>query len=216
MNAASRMSPPEIDPRRLAWLRDALDRDGFIIVPAALDDDWVARLRRAFEAAPVQASGTQHVTITDATPEVDSWRVLERHPLLIAGVTHVLGPAHRVADIHGRNPLPGFGQQGLHPDDVARAPGDPYTVFTALWMLDDFTAENGATRVVPRTHVSPRPPPKSLGQPLAHHPDEHIAVGRAGSVLMMNGHLWHSGRRNDSKGPRRSVQMVVRRARAGT
>ena len=79
-------------------------------------------------------------------------------------------------------------------------------------MLDDFTAENGATRVVPRSHLITRPISKSLGQPLAHHPDELIAVGRVGSVLMLNGYTWHSGRRNDSNGPRRSVQMVVRRA----
>src|SRR6185295_17322372 len=106
MKAASRISPPEIDARGLASLHSALDRDGFIVVPAALDEAWVARLRRAFESAPVQASGTQ-----------------------------------RVADFHGRNPLPGFGQQGLHTDDVPRAPGAPYVVFTTLWMLDDFTAE---------------------------------------------------------------------------
>jgi ectoine hydroxylase-related dioxygenase (phytanoyl-CoA dioxygenase family) len=211
MKAAPRIPLPEINAQSPALLRDALDREGFIVIPAALDDDWIARLRRAFEAAPAQTSGTQHVAITDSTPEVESWRALERHPLFIAGADHVLGPSHRVADVHGRNPLPGFGQQGLHSDNVPRAPGDPYTVFTTLWMLDDFTPENGATRVVPRTHVSPHPPAKSLAQPLAHHPDEHIVVGRAGSVLMMNGHLWHSGRRNDSSGPRRCVQMLAHR-----
>ena len=94
---------------------------------------------------------------------------------------------------------------------MPRAPGDPYSVFTTLWMLDDFIPENGATRVVPRTHLSPHPPAKSLAQPLAHHPDERIIVGRAGGVLMMNGHLWHSGRRNDSSGPRRCVQMLAHR-----
>src|SRR5262245_49374200 len=212
MKAASRIPSLELNVRRLAGLHEALDRDGFIVVPAALDDGWVARLRRAFETTPAQASGTQHVTITDGTPEVDAWRALERHPLLVAGADHVLGGAHRIAQFHGRNPLPGFGQQGLHADEVPRAPGDPYIVFTALWMLDDFTAENGATRVVPGSHLITRPLPKALAQPLAHHPDEYIAVGRAGSVLMLNGHLLHSGRRNDSKGPRRSVQMVVHRA----
>lgn len=195
-----------------AFLCDALDHHGFVVVPAALDEHWVARLRRAFEAAPVQASGTQHVVITDATPEVEYWRALERHPLFVAGADHVLGPSHRVADVHGRNPLSGFGQQGLHADDVPRAVREPYTVFTALWMLDDFMHDNGATRVVPRTHVSSHPPPKALAQPLAHHPDEHIVVGSAGSVLMMNGHVWHSGRRNDSTGPRRCVQMLARRS----
>lgn len=212
MRAAIQISMPELDATRFASVRSALDRDGFAIVSDALDDAWVARLRRAFETAPVQASGTQHVEISDATPDVESWRALEQHPLLIAGADHVLASAHQVAALQGRNPLPGFGQQGLHSDDVPRTPGSAYTVFTTLWMLDDFTAENGATRVVPRSHLITRPISKSLGQPLAHHPDEFIAVGPVGSVLMLNGHTWHSGRRNDSKGPRRSVQVVVRRA----
>src|SRR5262245_2401560 len=114
MKAASRIQSPELDARRLASLHESLDREGFIVVPAALDEGWVARLRRAFETAPVQASGTQHVTIDDATPEFESWRALERHPLLLACADHVLGSAHRIAQFHGRNPLPGFGQQGLH------------------------------------------------------------------------------------------------------
>jgi ectoine hydroxylase-related dioxygenase (phytanoyl-CoA dioxygenase family) len=196
-----------------AAIRDilsALDRDGYVVIVDALDEKWVTRLRRAFEALPIQASGTQHVQIVDETPEVESWRALECHAALVAAAEHVLGGSRWALDIHGRNPLPGFGQQGLHTDGVPRAPGAPYSVFTTLWMLDDFTVENGATRVVPGSHLQPRPISKALAQPLARHPDEIIPVGRAGSALMLNGHLLHSGRRNDSKGPRRAVQMVVR------
>lgn len=51
-------------------LSEALDQDGYCVVPQALDEKWIARLRRGFENAPVQASGTQHV---------------EHHAILIAG-----------------------------------------------------------------------------------------------------------------------------------
>src|SRR5262245_34087998 len=78
-------------------------------------------------------------------------------------------------------------------------------------MLDDFTPENGATRVVPGSHRITRPLAKDLAQPLARHRDEKVIVGSAGSVLIFNGYLWHSGRRNDSKGPRRAIQMGLRR-----
>jgi ectoine hydroxylase-related dioxygenase (phytanoyl-CoA dioxygenase family) len=84
-------------------------------------------------------------------------------------------------------------------------------MITALWMLDDFTAENGATRVVPGSHRITRALSKNLAQPLARHPDERIVIGRAGDVLIFNAYLWHSGRRNESKGPRRAVQMGLRR-----
>jgi len=88
-------------------------------------------------------------------------------------------------------------------------------LITALWMLDDFSAENGATRVVPGSHLIVRPLAKDYAQPLAHHPDEKVVIGRAGDVLIFNAYLWHSGRRNESQGPRRAVQMSMRRGTQG-
>jgi ectoine hydroxylase-related dioxygenase (phytanoyl-CoA dioxygenase family) len=189
--------------------RGALDREGFILVEGALDAGWLAQLARAFEAAPAQADGTQHVALSDATPEIEAWRRLENHPTVVAAAAYVLGGPIRVRDLHGRNPLPGYGQQGLHADSVTRAAGDPYSVVTALWMIDAFTDDNGATRVVPGSHRLTRPPPTSFAQPLARHPDERVITGAAGSVLVFNGHLWHSGRRNTGSGPRRAGQMVL-------
>ncbi len=190
----------------------ALDRLGWQLVPGALDPPRVTRLRQAFDDRI--DTGTEHVRITDATPAVAEWRALAAHPLLIAAATHVLGPDFHVRDVHGRNPRPGHGQQGLHADWKERAPGEPFIILTALWLLDDFTADNGATRIVPGTHLLHRPVPRPYAQPHAHHPEESIITGPAGSVLLLNGHLWHSGRRNDSPGPRRAVQMIVMRGPA--
>ena len=192
-------------------VRAALDRDGYVVVADALDPPSIERLRRAFFAAPTQNDGTQHVRLGPDTPDEAAWRALETHPTVIAAAEHVLGGAVRVRDLHGRNPLPGYGRQGLHADSPARAAGAPYVVVTALWMIDDFTVDNGATRVVPGTHLSSKPIPKPLAQPLARHPDERVIVGRAGSVLILNGHTWHSGTKNESSGPRRAGQMVMNR-----
>src|SRR5262249_23722521 len=137
------------------------------------------RLRIAFENAPVQSSGTQHVEIKEDTPELGAWKALEQHAILMVAADYVLSSPNFVAGLHGRNPLPGFGQQGLHAD-WPRVAGDPNNVLTALWMIDDFTIQNGATRVVPGTHRLPHAPPKSLAQPFARHPNEKIITGLAG------------------------------------
>jgi ectoine hydroxylase-related dioxygenase (phytanoyl-CoA dioxygenase family) len=184
----------------------ALEQDGYIVVPDVLDPMSIERLLLAFESAPPQADGTQHVAVTATTRELATWNALEEFPLIAAAGAHVLGRPYRVS-AHGRNPLPGFGQQGLHADWRPRASTEPYYALTAIWMLDDFTIENGSPRVVPGSHRTAQPIPKSLAQPLARHPAEKVVTGRAGSVLIFNGHLWHSGRRNDSKGPRRAIQM---------
>jgi hypothetical protein len=190
----------------------ALDGDGFVVVARAIDAAWVDRLRRAFESAPAQKDGTQHVELGPETPEHASWGLLREHPVVVAAAEHVLGRPFHVDELHGRNPLPGYGQQGLHSDWMPRASVEPYFVVTAIWMLDDFTIENGATRVVPGSHRMLKPISKSLGQPEARHASERVVTGAAGSVLVLNGHLWHSGRRNESQGTRRAAQMVVRAA----
>lgn len=204
------MSPPSLSPSDLA----SLDRDGYVVVAGALHRAWIERLRRAFEGAPAQDHATQHVEVTPQTPEHDAWMALREHPVVAAAAGHVLGGAFRVRDLHGRNPLPGFGQQGLHADWMPRATVEPYFVLTAIWMLDDFTRENGATRVVAGSHRVLRPIAKELAQPDAVHPSETVVTGAAGSVLVLNGHTWHSGRRNTSPGPRRAVQMIVVREAA--
>jgi ectoine hydroxylase-related dioxygenase (phytanoyl-CoA dioxygenase family) len=193
----------------------ALDQRGYVVVPAALEPEHVARLLQAFVNAAHQAEGTQHVRLDANTPELDAWRELERHPAFTSAALHVLGAVYE-SNLHGRNPLSGFGEQGLHTDAQPRARGDGYSVLTALWMFDDFTSENGATRIVPGSHRLLGAVPRALAQPAARHPDEVVVTGRAGSVLIFNGHVWHSGRRNQSRGPRRAAQHVLRRAGAGS
>jgi ectoine hydroxylase-related dioxygenase (phytanoyl-CoA dioxygenase family) len=189
---------------------EALDRHGYFVLPGALDATWVARLRRAFDEAPAQKDGTQHVALGPDTPHHEAWLALKEHPVVLAAAGHVL-PSFRVRDLHGRNPLPGYGEQGLHADWMPRQDALEHFVVTAIWMIDDFTGGNGATRLVPGTHRIARPIPKSLAQPGARHPDEVLITGAAGSVLVMNGHTWHSGRKNASRGPRRAGQMVIGR-----
>jgi ectoine hydroxylase-related dioxygenase (phytanoyl-CoA dioxygenase family) len=195
-----------LDARELS----SLDELGFVLVARALEPSHVARLLLAFAQAPSQADGTQHVRLADATPELGAWQALERHAVILSATARVLGGAAYQTNLHGRNPLPSFGEQGLHSDARPRARGEPNSVLTAIWMLDDFTDENGATRVVPRSHRLLGAVPKSWAQPGARHPDEIVVTGQSGSVLVMNGYLWHAGRRNQSRGPRRAAQHVLR------
>ncbi len=56
-----------------------------------------------------------------------------------------------------------------------------------MWMLDDFSEENGATRIVPGSHLKGRQP----------DPERDVdvstvgAVGPAGSAMVFDGRLWH-------------------------
>src|SRR4051812_12791447 len=103
--------------------RAALDRDGFALVRGVVDAEWLERLRAAFESAGRdvdRTSGTRHVRdMSDP-----AFGAVLRDPRILGAVAHVLGDAFAVRDMHGRDPLPGFGQQGLHADWPGRSKGE--------------------------------------------------------------------------------------------
>lgn len=75
------------------------------------------------------------------------------------------------------------GDELMHPSTIA-----PAVVCNAMWMLDDFTEDNGATLVVPGSHLSGRQPDHDLDGNAEWVP----AVGAAGSVVIFEGRTWHS------------------------
>lgn len=194
----------------------SLDTRGYQVFADLISSERAEELRQGVEEAGAlppaagerQVTGTRHVD-----PLARGSRAFDavlREPAILAATRHILNGAFRISSLSCRDPQPGYGEQGLHADWGPRPPEhprDPAWIVTVIWILDDFTEENGATRVVPGSHVLPGLPSKKLAQPGKRHPDEELVTARAGSVLVFNGHLWHSGTRNQSSGPRRTLQM---------
>jgi ectoine hydroxylase-related dioxygenase (phytanoyl-CoA dioxygenase family) len=108
----------------------------------------------------------------------------------------------RVANPQSNSRQPLHVDMGLLPDDKGNA------LCNTLWMLDDFTTENGALRVVPGSHLWRKRPEEELSDPYAPHPTEVLVTGRAGTVVVMNGHLWHGGTENRTDLPRRALHAL--------
>ena len=51
-----------------------------------------------------------------------------------------------------------------------------------------------------------------LADPLAPHPDEILLTGRAGSVAVMNAHMWHGGTANTTAAPRLAMHAFYCRS----
>ena len=82
------------------------------------------------------------------------------------------------------------GEEAMTPKTIA-----PAVVCNTMWMLDDFTAENGATLVVPGSHLSGRQPDHDLDSNANWVP----ASAPAGTVLVLEGRVWHSTGVNTTK-----------------
>lgn len=121
-------------------------------------------------------------------------------------VTQVLGREFKLSSLNVRSANPGNGiSQPLHADMGALPDERGYWVCNTVWLLDDFTTENGALRVVPGSHRWGKLPQEVLAHPEDRHPEEVLVTGQAGDVFVMNAHLWHGGTANRTAHHRRAM-----------
>ena len=154
-------------------------------------------------------------------------RCLNLAPVLAAS-HHLLGEIK----VHGanlRDPVKGFGQQQLHVD-VPKRFHDDWWVLNAVVLFDDMTLDNGPTRVVPGSHhwapinvpvvnqadwepepLSPEDQARVPADLDAPYPGEVHVTAPAGSVVIMNSSMWHSGTRKNGDAPRRLLHLTYTR-----
>ena len=185
---------------------DALDETGAVCVERYIDTDEVAALRT--ELAPVLAATPTGRNEFEgfATRRVYALfakvRGFDRHAmdqLLAEVLDRTLGP-HQLSAPVAIEIGPGEPAQVLHRDDSIYPLPWPHqpVVLNTMWALEDFTADNGATRFIPGSHR--RPP----GEPAREH--ETISADMpAGSVLFYIGTLLHGGGANRTDRPRLGV-----------
>lgn len=186
-----------------------LDRDGYVVVERAVDGELLGRIRA--ELAPYVGSGA-HLGRNDfegfATNRVyallakaPSIAELVEHPAVVALLDELLLPSYLLSANLAINLLPGETVQAWHVDDgFYRVPRPrPAIGVSTIWAIDDFTAENGATQVIPGSH---RWDDETV--PTADDPVVDVVMP-AGSVVVFLGTLWHRGGANRSDRPRLAI-----------
>ena len=83
-----------------------------------------------------------------------------------------------------RNPLRGHSQQ-LHNDTRIVGCKFPLAVHI-VYMIDDFTTTNGATRLVPKSYLK-----NTYAENGKVYRNEKIIIGKKGSALIFNASVWH-------------------------
>jgi len=194
--------------------RDHLDRDGYLPLSGILSKAYVAGVRaRVDELLAVegdragvevhQEAGTER--LSDLVNKGDVFDVCFSHPRVLAGIAHVLASDFKLSSLNYRAAPPGQGHQALHADWREPVPAGQFRVCNSIWLLDDFTADNGPTRVVPGSHRFELLPKDGMQDPSAPHPDEITLLAPAGTVVIFNSHLWHGGTLNHSTVRRRAL-----------
>ncbi len=133
-------------------------------------------------------------------------------PEILEAVGSVLGSEFKLSSLNARSAHPrSNSRQPLHADMGAVPDKRGNWVCNAVWMLDEFTTENGAIRMIPGSHRWGQLPQDALEDPLAADPREILLTGTAGTVAIMNAHMWHAATENRTDGPRRALHAFYAR-----
>ncbi|MFZ0544693.1 MAG: phytanoyl-CoA dioxygenase family protein [Candidatus Promineifilaceae bacterium] len=194
-----------------------LKHKGYILLEALLSPDEVLALLNHLESlwtAEGQEAGIENYIeagvrrLANLADKGEIFRPIFGHPLVLETAEAVMGPDFHLSMLNARDVPPGAGaNMPFHADtDNQRRPDqDGYNACTAIWMLDEFTQQNGATRLVPGSHRSGLLPKESVYDVYAPHPEEVVVAGKPGDVLVFNGHCWHTGGANVTNRHRRAI-----------
>lgn len=175
-------------------------QQGYLHVPAVLDDRYLALLREEFDRVwQVERPKVNQHKLLKYPAFIDLIEhppIVERHRAIFGAQTQLLQ-----YDFLRQGPESGAAERGWHRDFVF--PGDrPLSINTILY-LDDMDEVVGPTRVVPGSHRGEELP-QIRDQPL---PDEVALYAKAGDAAFINSAIWHSGGCNKGLGLRRGIYL---------
>jgi hypothetical protein len=199
-----------------------LNENGYLNLGKLLSDDQLERIRAKVQElldqegdeAGIELLQSPHIRhpketgamrLGDLVNKGEEFDGFYTHPSVLAAVSEVIGEKFKLSSLNFRAANPGAGLQKLHVDWHEAVPIDDFKVCNSIWLLDDFSKENGATRVVPKSHLLSLLPQEAMEDPLTSHPEEIIIEAPAGSVFIFNSHVWHGGTTNLTSFPRRAI-----------
>jgi ectoine hydroxylase-related dioxygenase (phytanoyl-CoA dioxygenase family) len=185
---------------------------GYTIVENAIEPELVDvlhrdldQLERFFGVEPAANSFEGHHTLR-LYNLLAFGRQFERVPVhrhVLPIVEGVLDPGCLISSLSSISIQPGETAQPIHADDqlIPIPKPHPPTVCNSMWALTDFTEANGATRIVPGSHLSDHSPDYGADY------DSIAAEMPAGSVLIWHGSLLHGGGANTTDETRIGIAM---------
>jgi ectoine hydroxylase-related dioxygenase (phytanoyl-CoA dioxygenase family) len=191
---------------------DEIAEQGYTIVPDAIDlafvDELVAELDRLeHELGAVPATndfeGDRTVRIYNLLARSPVFAQVPVHAAVLPVVEGVLDHGCLISSLSSIAIGQGETIQPIHADDqlIPIPRPHPPVVCNSMWALTDFTEENGATRIIPGSHLLDHAP--DFGRPY----DSIPADMPKGSVLIWHGSLWHGGGANTT--PARRIGLAM-------
>jgi ectoine hydroxylase-related dioxygenase (phytanoyl-CoA dioxygenase family) len=193
-----------------------LREDGWCVIPGVLAcaeaDAARGKLWRAAEESERRGAATRNIGLDPNEHNVRVFNLLDldpvfldliQHPRAIDIVTMLLGPDFIISNFTANIALPGSQSMKLHSDQSIVVPEPwfhPWAI-NIIWCLNDVDEENGATRFIPGSHRI------RWRSELPENPEAQTIPFQApiGSIVAMDGRLWHTSGANVSKSRERAL-----------
>ena len=198
------MDEHAVEGHDLDALWEAYQRDGYVIIDNVLGEAEVARIHDALAPHFTRTGrndfegfkSNRVYALIEKDPEV--FGQLAAHPLALAFAERELGRSCLLSAMLAIRLLPGETVQDWHYDDeqiLVPRPRDAFGV-SAFWAITDTTEDNGATEVIPGSHLW------GAERPRGDHSGAVQATMPAGSLMLAKGTLHHRGGANRTDTPR--------------
>ncbi|MYA58491.1 phytanoyl-CoA dioxygenase family protein [Candidatus Poribacteria bacterium] len=186
--------------------KNQLDQHGFLLLESLIPPDTTTELREYALSLAVaeQEAGKGHSYLANDSAQrvwnlVDKGEIFEeaiQHPKMLAAMEYLLGADCTLSSFTVNVLYPSAPDAGLHIDYPLSGLPTPRPNFpmvaNSVWFLDDWTLENGATSCVPGSHRRL----EALPEPGVAYDDALQICGPRGSVLIVNGAIWHGSSEN--------------------
>jgi ectoine hydroxylase-related dioxygenase (phytanoyl-CoA dioxygenase family) len=204
----------EMDSAELDQHVKRVATDGYTIVEDAFDPAFADEVRADLERLEADLGIVPAGNAFEGAATVRIYNLLLHGPLyqqiavapsVLPVVDRVLDPGCLVSSLSSIAICAGEKAQPIHADDqlIPIPKPHPPTVCNTMWAITDFTEANGATRLMPGTHLSDTNPDFTKD-----YSGETIAAEMAkGSVLVWHGSLWHGGGANRTDERRYGIAM---------
>ena len=187
---------------------ERLEGNGFVVLPELVGREELAAIRA--ELAPHLTGrffgrndfeGLRSERVYALLAKAPSVAVLVEHPAVLELVDAILHPNYLLSANLAINVHPGETAQMLHADDgYCRIPRPRAPMgISAIWAIDEFTEDNGATELIPGSHTW-----AEAGPDAADRGVQQITMP-AGSAVMFMGTLLHRGGANRSNRTRLGI-----------
>ena len=211
------MDQKTLDDATIAAHAESVRADGYAVVEDAIDPglcDEIAtdllRLEHALGIVPANNAfeGLHTTRIYNLLVHGPLYERIPVHPNVLPIVEQVLDPGLLISSLSSISIGSDESAQPIHSDDqlIPLPKPHPALICNTMWAITDFTERNGATRLVPGTHLADHSPN------LLEQYDSIPAEMPKGSVLVWVGSLWHGGGANtDRSTPSRHCHELLRR-----